>query len=134
MHTFEVKNGTYKIEEIKNDHTLIALNLNQDIVFSFYAPKIGLSGIAFNISATMIDELFSNLITTPLLTDFTIKISIVGGTNSDQSKIYIDTLIEKLNALDNNRHIIDIISFDVLKKIHPKSIKYSSYSNLIYPL
>ena len=132
MKTIEVKQGQLILSSIDKAESLFTINLGDNIAFTYFIKKSGVAGMAREISTNKVVELFQKLMYYEDL--YQIDISVVGGNNSEKSKRYISNLIDALHKIDQEKNILNIVSWDVNKKIHPESFVFNTASGILYPL
>lgn len=130
----EIKSKEYEIVAVGEDTTMITKDLNDEVALTFFAFKLGFSGMGRNLSESQLSEILSKINPNNIKEAGLIKIRLVGGDISDASTQYIGDIAESIKKLDNGANSLEIISFDVGERIHPNSIRFNCYHNGIYSL
>ena len=102
---------------------LKTFDLKDQIAFTYFAPKIGKSGMARGLQPHQLNIVFHTLLSASK--NNTIDVTFVGGDASKESENLAAELVWQLNCIDADRNIINIISFDVGSKPHPESFLFS---------
>lgn len=128
MKRVEIKSKEYKIFDALDNLVLYSMNLGQEIACTIFCKKLKKAALARDINndqlKQMIQEINPNNIVEPGL----LELRLIGGeANSAQSKEYVNYFIEILRIIDNQKDIINIISFDVNDRIHSDSFEFDCY-------
>jgi hypothetical protein len=104
-----------------------ATDLGEEVMFTFWAPSLGIAGAARQVTIDSIKEIFKDI-------DFNkcekeaIKCDFVGGNASESSQKYFMELARALLTLDQNRKIFKFRSNSVGPRPHPGSVVFSCFS------
>lgn len=122
-----VKTKEYKIKVIKDGDILYTQDLNGDIAFTCFSPKLKKIAMARSIDKVQIGKLFAELNPGRLSDEGLIDIYIIGGDNSNQSKEYTINLLDQLKEIDKGANIMNIKGYDTNERNHPNSFKIDCY-------
>lgn len=107
-----------------SQHVILkTFDLREQIAFTYFAPQINKAGMARGLQPHQLNVVFQTLLSSDK--NNTIDVTFVGGNASQVSQDLAAELVWKLNCIDTNRNIINIISFDVGAKPHPESFLFS---------
>lgn len=127
MKKIEVKSKTYTLLDLQDELVLYTKDLNQEIAYSLFSQTLSKVALARNLNKTQLTKLFAEINPENLEELGLIKINIIGGDNSKESREAAEKLISQLQEIDNNRNIIDIKSFDCCERLHPNSFEVDCY-------
>lgn len=122
----EVTAGGYIVISAQGEKPVaIARRVGPNIAITIYDPLHKKAALALAVSTAGLHRMFNefpdyknrNRIEEALV------VRLVGGNDSDKSRQMVLKLIEDLNAIDNGRNIINIVSADILDKPHPNSFQ-----------
>lgn len=124
MYKSEVKAGDYVVICSTSDTPVAsACRLGANIAVTIYDPVHKKAALALDISTAVLHRMFNEFpdYKDRKQLDQLLEVRLVGGNNSEQSKQAVLQLIDDLNSIDNGRHIINVVSADILDKPHPNS-------------
>ncbi len=127
MKRIEVKSKEYYISPIQEDLILYTTDLNEEIAFSIFSAQLKKVGLARNLDQDQLIKFFKEINPDNTKISGLIKVSMIGGTESKDSKNSLSNLFMQLQSIDNNNDIIDIKSCDTCEKIHPNSLEVDCY-------
>jgi len=113
MKRIEIKSTEYKIVNQQDDLVLYTIDLKNEIACSFFSLKLMKAYFARNINEEQLKKIFMEINPENIEESGLIKIHIVGGDISEESKTLLTSLVGLLYVF---RDIIDIKSFDTCTK------------------
>lgn len=126
----EIKTSEYKVVKMRSDSILHTKDIDSDICIFFYAPEFGMSCLARQINKEQLINILNELYIDKAKE--AIRISIIGGDDSESSKNYAVELIKNIMEIDANRNLINVVTFDVNDKVHANTIGFNGYSGMLY--
>ena len=127
MQKIEVKSKEYKIVSLQDELALYTVELNEEIAYSFLSSTLEKVGLARNLDQDQLIKFFAKINPSNIQDVGLIKINIIGGNQSENSKKSLNKLLSQLQNIDNNTDIIDIRSCDSCDRIHPNSFEVDCY-------
>ena len=126
----------YKIlDTIVNQDTLLGtMDLGPDLACACYSQKLCKVALARGVSEEQLAQLFREMNPTGDYSVGIIKVKIIGGDKSEISKGATKNLLSWLGKIDDNKNVIDIISFDTNERTHPESFELNCYHGGVHPI
>jgi hypothetical protein len=63
-----------------------------------------------------------------------VQVRLVGGTDSDASRRQLEKILRALEAFDDRRNVLDILSADVMRKQHPDSFMMTAGDGMLHAI
>jgi hypothetical protein len=123
----EIKSGEYTIADLQDELVLYTKQLDSEIAYSIFSPKLRKVGLARSLSPNKLADFFNEMNPDNLNDPRLMAINVVGGDDSDDSTKALRDLILELEKIDNKRDIINIRSCDTCSRIHPNSFEVDCY-------
>jgi hypothetical protein len=130
MKSIEIKSNEYKILSLDSDTKMFTMNLGKEIACTFFSKSLKKTALGRNLAKNQIVTLISQM-SNKEESPYLIDVSIAGGLNCEESKLYLVELINNLFTIDNNQNFINIKAFDVCERIHPHSLELNCSSGSI---
>jgi hypothetical protein len=130
MKRIEIKSNEYKVLPINSDMKIFTMNMGKEIVCIFFSKSLEKVALGRNLTKSQLSEIISAMFLKEGRDDI-IDISIAGGINCEESKLYLVDLINNLLSIDNNQNFINIKAFDVCERLHPHSLEVDCQSGSI---
>lgn len=124
MHSNEVRAGDYVIISADSDRPVAAAQrLGAEIAITLYDPVERKAALGLALSTASLHRVFNAFpgYRDRSTSETALAVRLVGGNASAQSREKLLKLLEDLNAIDNGRNIINIVSADILDKPHPNA-------------
>ena len=134
MQKIEIKTNEYKIVTLQEDLVLYTINLYDEIAYGIFSPQLSKVGLGRNLSDDQLVQFFNEINPNNVKIPGLIKVRIVGGDESEESREALSKLVLQLRHIDNDSDIIDIKACDVGYKLHPESFEVDCYHGGIRPI
>lgn len=137
MRRNEVTAGDYVVTSADSESPIaIVQRLGAEIAITLYDPTTKRAALGLSLTTASLHRLFNEFpgYRERDSVDTVLAVRLVGGNDSKQSRETVLKLLEDLNAIDNGKNIINIVSADILEKPHPNAFCIDARNGMLSPL